>query len=96
MRSDLNPLIWRYRTDLMSQRLHRLNCIFYTDTLFSKDKSIVRNTCAQIFTDGEFVQIIPMRSKSEAVTTVYRINWDVGVAKTIFMENAPKKTGYNK
>ena len=63
--------------------------------LFAKDKSIVGNTCAQIFTDGGFVQIIPMRSKSEAGTTLDRINRDVGVASEIFMDNAPNQTGYN-
>ena len=57
--------------------------------LFEKDKSIVGNKCAQIFTDGEFVQIIPMRSKSNSGATLNRINWDVGVAKKIFMDNAP-------
>ena len=56
---------------------------------------MVGNTCAQIFTDGEFVQIIPMGSKSESGTTFYRINWDYGVANEIFMGNAPDQTGYN-
>ena len=37
-----------------------------------------------------------MRYKSEAGTTLDRMNWDVGVANEIFMENAPKQTGYNK
>ena len=72
-----------------------MNCRFYTDTLFAKYKSIVGNTCAQIFIDGGFVQIIPMRSKSEAGTTLYRINWDVGVANKIFMDNTPEQNGYN-
>ena len=62
VRSALKPLTRRYRTDFLSQRLRRLNCRFYTDTLFAKDKYIVNNTCAQIFADGEFVHIIPMRS----------------------------------
>ena len=36
-----------------------------------------------------------MRYKSEAGTTLDRINLDVGVANGIFMVNAPEKTGYN-
>ena len=36
LRSDLKTLKRQYRTDLLSQRLRRLNCIFYTDTLFAK------------------------------------------------------------
>ena len=50
--SSLKTLIWWYRTYLLSQRLRLINFIFYTDTIFAKDKSIVGNTCAQIFTDG--------------------------------------------
>lgn len=40
-----------YRTDLLSQRLWQLDCTFFTDTLFNstKSRSIVGNTCAQIF-----------------------------------------------
>ena len=36
-----------------------------------------------------------MRSKSEAGTKLDRINRDIGVANKIFMDNAPKQTGYN-
>ena len=46
-------------------------------------------------TDGELIQIIYMRSKSEAGTKLDRINRDIGVANKIFMDNAPKQTGYN-
>ena len=36
-----------------------------------------------------------MRSKSEAGTTLDRINRDVGVANKIFMDNATRNTVYN-
>ena len=52
VRSSLKPMTWCYKTYLMSQRLHGLNCRFYTDTLFAEEKSIFGNTCARIFTDG--------------------------------------------
>ena len=80
---------------MLLQRLHRLNCRFYTDTLSKKEKSIVGDACAHIFTYGEFVQIIPMRSKSDDVTKLDRINRDFGVSNEIFIYNAPDKTGYN-
>ena len=53
IRSALLPLTRRYRTYLISQRLRRISRKFYTDTLFEKHKSIIGNTCAQIFTDWE-------------------------------------------
>ena len=36
-----------------------------------------------------------MRSKSEAGTTLDRINRDFGVSSKIFTENEPKHTGFN-
>ena len=51
VRSDLKALTRRYRTDFLSQRLRQLNFRFYIDTLVAKDKAIVGNTCAQIFTN---------------------------------------------
>ena len=53
IRSAILPLTRRYRTDFISQLLRRLNTTWYTDTLFSKQKSIIGNTCAQIFIDGK-------------------------------------------
>ena len=79
----------------MYHRLRRLHCIFNTDTLFAKRKPIVGNICAQIFTNGDFVKIIPMIYKSEAGTTLDRINRDVGFENDIFMDNVPKQTVYN-
>jgi hypothetical protein len=40
IRSAVAPLSRRYRTDLLSMKLRRLDCKFFTDTLFSKSPSI--------------------------------------------------------
>ena len=51
------------------------------DTLFVKHKSIIENTCAQIFTEGEdLVYVHPMQYKSQAGDVVKR---DIGVPKTL-------------
>ena len=62
VRSIIKPLTWQYRTGFLSRMFSRLNLRFYTDTLFSKDKSIVGNTCTQIFTDENFISITSMIS----------------------------------
>ena len=54
VRSALKPLARWYITDLLSQRLHWLNFRFYKDIILEKDKSIVGNTCAQIFIERDF------------------------------------------
>ena len=96
IRSAILPLTRRYRIDLMSQRLRRLSTTWYTDTLFSQDKSVVGNKCAQMFTDGEgFAYVHPMRSKSEAGEALQRVAMDVGVPNTIINDGAPEETGLN-
>ena len=42
-----------------------------------------------------FFQIINMRSKSKAGTTLDRISWEAGVKNEISMDNAPEQTCYN-
>ena len=33
--------------------------------------------------------------KAEAGRTLHRINWYIGFAKKMFMDNSPRQTGYN-
>ena len=96
VRSAVLPLKRRYRTDLLSQRLRRLNCRFYTDTLFSKQVSANGNTCAQLFTDGKGAVIIyPMRSKAQAGQMLTAFTQDVGIPNELVMDGASEQTGPN-
>ena len=67
IRPAISQLTRRYRTDLLSQRLRRLNTRFYTDTMFSKIGTSLRGKmCAQILKDGNgAVFAYPMNTKSE-------------------------------
>ena len=96
IRSAILPLTRRYRTDLLSQRLRRLSSRFFTDTAFAKEASILGNTCAQIFTDGDgFVMAIPMKSKAEAGEKLHVFCKDVGIPNELHMDNAPEMIGPN-
>lgn len=89
IRSAVLPLTRRYRTDLLSQRLKRLSCRFYTDTAFAKEKSLVGNTCTQIFTDGKgFIVAFPMRSKEDAGDGLQKLCMDVGIPDQLHSDNA--------
>ena len=84
IRSVLLPITRRYLTYLISLRLRRISRIFYTDKLFAKKKSIIGNTCAQIFTDVEgFVYVYPMRSKSQSGEDFNVATRDIGVPNTL-------------
>ena len=94
IRSAILPLTRRYRTDFMSQRLRRLSTTWYTDTLFSKQKSVVGNTCAQLFTDGKgFTYVHPMTSKKYAGEALHKVTIDVGVPNTLISDGAGEQTG---
>ena len=80
VRSAVGPLTRRYRTDIMQLHYKRLNTRIYTDTMFSKAKSLKDHTCSQIFTDGKgFIHSIPMKSKSEASQTLRQFLQDFGI-----------------
>ena len=80
----------------MSQRLRRLNTIWYTDTLFSKQKSIIGNTCAQIFTDRKgFTYVHPIKSKAQASEALHKVTFDVGVPNTMISYGTREQTGDN-
>ena len=93
IRSAVLPLSRRYRTDLLSTRLRRSRTEFFTDTLFSKVTSLLGNNCAQIFTDGEFIYIHPMKGHTEIAESLQFFCEDVGVPAILTMDNAPEQTG---
>jgi len=96
IRSASLPLKRRYRTDLMSQKLKRLSCRFYTDTFFSKSVSVNGNKCAQLYTDGnEMVIIYPIKSKAMAGSTLTEFAQDVGIPNELTMDGASEQTGMN-
>jgi len=98
IRSALLPLTRRYRTDLLSQRLERLNTRFYTDTMFSKVGTSLRgNTCAQIFTGGNgAVFVYPMRSKAQAGDKLLTLIQQVGISNELHRDGAPEMSGNSK
>ncbi len=98
IRSALLPLTRRYRTDLLSQRLKRLDTRFYTDTMFSKvGTSLTGNTCAQIFTDGNgAVFAYPIRSKAQAGTQLLTLIQQVGIPNELHRDGAPEMSGNSK
>jgi hypothetical protein len=64
VRHAIHPLHRRYRVDTHNFYRRRLNNVFYTDTLFSKVRSINGNVCAQVYTNGRYTRVFPMSSKS--------------------------------
>jgi hypothetical protein len=69
----------------------QIRALVYTDTMFTKVKSLRQNTCAQVFvTDFHWTCTYPMKTKSEAHLTLERLHKEVGVFNTIIPDNAPE------
>ncbi|MGH3055661.1 MAG: hypothetical protein ACRDL7_11860, partial [Gaiellaceae bacterium] len=93
IRNALHPLHRRYRTKQQQLRYNQLSSRFYSDTLFSKCKSTVGNTCGQIFVnDIDFVRFIPMQTKSAAGDALAEFIQDVGIPSTLHTDNAKEET----
>jgi hypothetical protein len=93
VRHALHPLTKRYRTDIFMLNIRRLRTRIYTDTLFSKVTSINGNKCAQIYSNEDYVKIIPMRSKAEAGHSLQEFVEDVGIPNEIIADGAAELTG---
>jgi hypothetical protein len=66
---------------------------WYTDTLLSKVKSKLGNTCANVFTQGKFTWVIPMTSRKDASKSLIEFTDDVGIPERLVMDGAMEFTG---
>lgn len=83
------PLRRRYRTDLLSLRHRRVRETIHTDTIHSQYKSVLGNTCAQLYATESGVAIsYPMTSKNLAGQTLTKLCQDVGIPADLVSDNA--------
>jgi hypothetical protein len=73
----------------------RLGTTFYSDTMFSKVKSLTGNTCAQLFVAENFVRVHPMPTKADAGRALQVLAEDVGVPNHLVVYGAKEETGAN-
>jgi hypothetical protein len=73
----------------------RLSDVFYTDTLFSKVKSLNGNVCAQLYTNGRCTRVFLMPSKSSEhiAQTLREFVDDVGIPKTLICDLVTEQVG---
>jgi hypothetical protein len=73
----------------------RLDTTFYSDTMFSKVKSLKGNICAQVFVAENFVRVHPMTTKADAGRALQVLAEDVGVPNNMVVDGAKEQTGAN-
>ena len=79
----------------MTLRYNRINTTIYTDTLFSKIKSLKGNKCAQLFANEDYVKVIPMITESQAGRALQEFVEDVGVPTYIVADGSQAQVGRN-
>jgi hypothetical protein len=66
---------------------------FYTNMVFSGVRSLKGNTCAQVFTNGSFIQVIPMVMKAQAGEALDTFHQDIGISDQLVFDGALEQTG---
>ena len=93
IRAAIHPMIRRLRVDQLHLHRQRLRGTWYMDTLLSKVKSKLGNTCANIYTDGKFTRAIPMPSRKDAGKSLVDFTDDVGIPEHLVTDGATEFTG---
>jgi hypothetical protein len=66
---------------------------WYTDTLMSKVKLKLGNTCANVYTQGKFMRAIPMTSRKDTGKSLIEFMDDVGIPERLVTDGAMEFTG---
>jgi hypothetical protein len=93
IRTAIHPMTRRVRVDHLNLHRQRLKGTWYANTLLSKVKSKLGNTCANVYTQGKFTQVVPMTSHKDAGKSLLEFTNDVGIPKRLITDGATEFTG---
>ena len=83
----------RVRVDHLYLHHPRLRGTWYTETLMSKVKSKLGNTCTNVYTQGKFMRAIPMTSRKDTGKSLIEFMDDVGIPERLVTDGAMEFTG---
>jgi hypothetical protein len=93
IRTAIHPMTRRVRVDHLNLHRQRLKGTWFADTLLSKVKSKLGNTCANVYTQGKFTRVIPMTSRRDAGKSLIDFTDDVGIPERLITDGATEFTG---
>jgi hypothetical protein len=93
IRTAIHPMTRWVWVDHLNLHQQQLSGTWYTNTLLSKVKSKLRNTCANIYTQGEFTHVIPMTSQKDAAKSLVNFTDDVGTPEQLITDGVMEFTG---
>lgn len=97
VRSAVGEIQQRYRTNGLTSNNNRLRGIkLYTDTFLFSKSSLLNNTCAQIYTDGNgFIVTYPVKKKKDIADTLTRFINEYGIPDAIHSDGAKEEVSAN-
>jgi hypothetical protein len=89
----VHPMLRWLRVDHLHLHRPRLKGTWYLDTLIANIKSLLGNKCANVFTNGKYMKVVPMASQKEAAELLIDFTDDVSILETLVMDGATEFTG---
>ena len=89
------PVYIRVIVDNLYLHHKRLNRTWYEDTLIYKVKSILENTVANVYTQGNFIKVYPITARREAGQSLIDFTDNVGVPETLLTDGVGEFTDWN-
>ena len=93
VRTAVHPMSRQVRVDHLNLHRPRLRGKWFVDTLMSKVKSVTGNTCANVFTQGKFLKVVPMPARSAAGESLIDFTDDIGIPEQLVTDGAGEFTG---
>ena len=89
----VHPMMRRLCIDHLHLHQQWLKGTWYMDTLLSKVKSKLGNTCTNVYTQGKFTRAILMTSRKDAGKSLVDFTDDVGIPEHLITDGATEFTG---
>ena len=90
---SVHPIIWRYHTDTMALKVHRLKTTVFTDTGFINQKSLTGNVCYQGYSAELFIRIISIKNTKDAADSLITFAHDVGAQAELVSDHPAELIG---
>ena len=91
----MEPLFRWVRYDYLNLCCKMLKDMEYADTLIYKVKSILENTVANVYTQGNFIKVYPITARREAGQSLIDFTDNVGVPETLLTDGVGEFTDWN-
>ena len=89
----IHPMTQHVRVNHLHLHQNRLRGTWFTDTLLSRVKSKLGNTCANVYTQGKFMWVIPMTSCKDAGKSLIEFMDDVSIPERLITDGTTEFMG---